>query len=130
MSPKIVLVTIGALMTLHGIGLYFSAGSMAEYTDPTEAMIAISTRFNEAKGLMTLLVGVILLASFNIDIKSAKKVVVGTGIAMAISCAYSAEHHVNQVWNGEGGPPVFIPIIFGLLALWSFYVGLKKDSSE
>ena len=31
MSPKIVLVTIGALMTLHGIGLYFSAGSMAEY---------------------------------------------------------------------------------------------------
>ena len=49
---------------------------------------------------------------------------------MAISCAYSTEHHVNQVWNGEGGPPVFIPIIFGLLALWSFYVGLKKDSSE
>jgi len=25
---------------------------------------------------------------------------------------------------------VFIPIIFGLLALWSFYVGLKKDSTE
>ena len=49
---------------------------------------------------------------------------------MAICCAYSTEHHVNQVWNGEGGPPVFIPIIFGLLALWSFYVGLKKDSSE
>ena len=130
MSPKIVLVTIGALMTLHGIGLYFSAGSIAEYTDPTEAMIAISTRLNETIGIMTLLVGVILLASFNIDSNSAKKVVIGTGIAMAISCAFSAEHHVNQVWNGEGGPPVFIPIIFGLLALWSFYVGLKKDSSE
>ena len=130
MTPKIVLVTIGALMTLHGIGLYFSAGSIAEYTDPTEAMIAISTRLNETIGIMTLLVGVILLASFNIDSNSAKKVVIGTGIAMAISCAFSAEHHVNQVWNGEGGPPVFIPIIFGLLALWSFYVGLKKDSSE
>ena len=64
------------------------------------------------------------------DSNSAKKVVIGTGIAMAISCAFSAERHVNQVWNGEGGPPVFIPIIFGLLALWSFYVGLKKDSSE
>ena len=61
MTPKIVLVTIGALMTLHGVGLYLSAGSLVEYTDPTEAMIAISTRFNEAKGLMTLLVGVILL---------------------------------------------------------------------
>ena len=130
MTPKIVLVTIGALMTLHGIGLYFSAGSIAEYTDPTEAMIAISTRLNETIGIMTLLVGVILLASFNIDSNSAKKVVIGTGIAMAISSAFSAEHHVNQVWNGEGGPPVFIPIIFGLLALWSFYVGLKKDSSE
>jgi len=130
MTPKIVLVTIGALMTLHGIGLYFSAGSIAEYTDPTEAMIAISTRLNETIGIMTLLVGVILLASFNIDSNSAKKVVIGTGIAMAISCAFSAEHHVNKVWNGEGGPPVFIPIIFGLLALWSFYVGLKKDSSE
>ena len=35
MTPKIVLVTIGALMTLHGIGLYFSAGSIAEHTDPT-----------------------------------------------------------------------------------------------
>ena len=130
MTPKIVLVTIGALMTLHGIGLYFSAGSIAEYTDPTEAMIAISTRLNETIGIMTLLVGVILLTSFNIDSNSAKKVVIGTGIAMAISCAFSAEHHVNQVWNGEGGPPVFIPIIFGLLALWSFYVGLKKDPSE
>ena len=130
MTPKIVLLTIGVLMTLHGIVLYFSAGALVEYTDPTEAMIAISTRFNEAKGLMTLLVGVILLVSFNIDIKSAKKVVVGTGIAMAITFAGTTEAHINQVWNGEGGPPVLIPIIFGLLALWSFYVGLKKDSSE
>ena len=130
MTPKIVLVTIGILMTLHGIGLYFGAGSMAEYSDPTEAMLAMGTRLNEAKGLMTLLVGVILLASFNIDSNSAKKVVFGTGIAMAICCAVTTEVHINQVWNGEGGPPVFIPIIFGLLALWSFYVGLKKDSSE
>ena len=131
MTPKIVLLTIGVLMTLHGIVLYFSAGSLVEYTDPTEAMIAISTRFNEAKGLMTLLVGVILLVSFNIDIKSAKKVVVGTGIAMAITFAVTTEAHINQVWNGEGGPPVFIPIIFGLLALWSFYVALiKKHSIE
>ena len=114
-------------MTLHGIGLFLGAGSMAEYTDPTEAMIAISTRLNEAKGLMTLLVGVILLASFNIDSNSAKKVVFGTGIAMTICCAVTTEVHINQVWNGEGGPPVFIPIIFGLLALWSFYVGLKKE---
>ena len=123
MSQKIVLVTIGALMTLHGIGLYFSAGSIGEYTDPTEAMIAMSARLNETIGIMTLLVGVILLASFNIDTNSAKRVVVGTGISMAICCAFSAENHVNKVWNGEGGPPVFIPIIFGLLALWSFYVG-------
>ena len=131
MTPKIVLVTIGALMTLHGIGLYFGADSIAEYTDPTEAMIAMSARLNESIGIMTLLVGVILLASFNIDTNSAKRVVVGTGISMAICCAFSAERHVNQVWNGEGGPPVFIPIIFGLLALWSFYVALiKKHSIE
>ena len=131
MSPKIVLVTIGALMTLHGIGLYFIAGTMTGYTAPTEAMIAMGARLNETIGIMTLLVGVILLASFNIDINSAKRVVVGTGIAMAICCAFSAERHVNQVWNGEGGPPVFIPIIFGLLALWSFYVALiKKHSIE
>ena len=69
---------------------------MAEYIDPTEAMIAISTRFHEAKGLMTLLVGVILLPSFNIDIKSTKKVVVGTGIAMAITFAVTNEVHINQ----------------------------------
>ena len=103
MSPKIVLVTIGALMTLHGIGLYFIASTMTGYTDPTEAMIAMGARLNETIGIMTLLVGVILLASFNIDINSAKRVVVGTGIAMAISCAYSTERHVNQVWNGEDG---------------------------
>ena len=66
----------------------------------------------------------------NIDSISAKKVVFGTGIAMAICCAVTTEVHINQVWKGEGGPPVFIPIIFGLLALWSFYVGLKKDSSN
>ena len=131
MTPKIVLVTIGILMTLQGIGLYFGAGSIEEYTDPTEAIIAMGARLNETIGVMTLLVGVISLASFNIDSNSAKKVVLGTGIAMAICCAFSAERHVNQVWNGEGGPPVFIPIIFGLLALWSFYVALiKKHSIE
>ena len=131
MTPKIVLVTIGILMTLQGIGLFLGAGSIEEYTDPTEVMRAMGTRLNETIGVMTLLVGVILLASFNIDTNSAKKVVVGTGIAMAICCAFSAERHVNQVWNGEGGPPVFIPIIFGLLALWSFYVALiKKHSIE
>ena len=130
MTPKIVLVTIGLLMTLQGIGLYFGAGSIEEYTDPTEAMIAMGARLNETIGVMTLLVGVISLASFNIDANSAKKVVFGTGIAMSICCAFSAERHVNQIWNGEGGPPVFIPIIFGLLALWSFYVGLKKNPSE
>ena len=130
MTPKIVLVTIGILMTLQGIGLFLGAGSIEEYTDPTEAMLAMGARLNEAKGLMTLLVGVILLASFNIDSNSAKKVVFGTGIAMAICCAFSLERHVNQVWNGEGGPPLLIPIVFGLLALWSFYVSLKKDSSE
>ena len=71
------------------------------------------------------------MASFNIDTNSARKVVVRTGIAMAISCAYSTERHVHQVWNGEGGRLVFIPIIFGLLALWSFYVALiKKHSNE
>ena len=80
MTPKIVIVSIGALMTLHGISLYFSAGSMSEYTDPTEAMISMCNRLNESVGIMTLLIGVILLASFNIDTNSAKKVVVGTGI--------------------------------------------------
>ena len=96
MTPKIVLVTIGILMTLQGIGLFLGAGSIEEYTDPTEAMLAMGARLNEAKGLMTLLVGVILLASFNIDIKSAKKVVVGTGIAMAISFAVTTEAHINH----------------------------------
>ena len=131
MIPKIVLVTIGILMTLQGIGLYLGAGSIEEYSNPTEAILAMGSRLNETIGIMTLLVGVILLASFNIDTNSAKRVVVGTGISMAICCAFSAERHVNQVWNGEGGPPVFIPIIFGLLALWSFYVALiKKHSIE
>ena len=129
MTPKIVLVTIGILMTLQGIGLFLGAGSIEEYTDPTEAMLAMGARLNEAKGLMTLLVGVILLTSFNIDSNSPKKVVFGTGIAMANGFAVTTEVHINQVWNGEGGPPVFIPIILGLLALWSFYVSLIKDSS-
>ena len=42
--------------TLHAIGLFFSAGSMAEYTDPTEAMIAMGARLNEAVWIMTLLI--------------------------------------------------------------------------
>ena len=49
---------------------------------------------------------------------------------MAITFTVTTEAHTNQVWNGEGGPPLFIPIIFGVLGLWSFYVGLKKDPSE
>ena len=97
MTPKIVLLTIGILMTLQGIGLFLGAGSIEEYTDPTDAILAMGARLNESKGLMTLLVGVIILASFNIDTNSAKKVVFGTGIAMAICCVFSLERHVNQV---------------------------------
>ena len=130
MTPKIVLVTIGALMTLHGIGLYLVAGSTVEYTNPTEAMITMGVKLNETTAIMTLLVGVILFVSNNFETNSAKKVVVGTGISMGICCVFSAERHVNQVWNGEGGPPVFIPIIFGILTIWSFFVGLKKDTSN
>ena len=85
------------------MALFLGAGSIEEYTDPTEAMLAMGTRLNETIGVMTLLVGVISLASFNIDSNSAKKVVFGTGIAMAICCAVTTEVHINQVWNGEGG---------------------------
>jgi len=127
MNPKIVLVTTGALMTLHGIGLYFSAGSIQEYTNPTEAMLAMGTRYNQAIGLMTLLVGVILLASFNIEKNSARKVAIGTGLAMAICTVVTTETYINKIWNGEGGPPVGIPFIFCIIALCNFYVGLKKD---
>ena len=56
MTPKIVLVTIGILMTLQGIGLFLGAGSIEEYTDPTDAILAMGARLNESKGLMTLLV--------------------------------------------------------------------------
>jgi len=90
-------------MSLQGIGLFLGAGSIEEYTEPTETMLAMGARLNEAKGIMTLLVGVILLSNFNIDSNSTKKVIFGTVIAMVICCAVTTEVHINQVWNGEGG---------------------------
>ena len=90
-------------MTLQGIVLYFSASFVSRYTDPSEAMIAMGVRMNETIGMMTLLVGVILLTSFNIETNSAKKVVVGTGIAMAIGCAFSAERYVTKYGTEKVG---------------------------
>ena len=46
MTPKIVLVTIGILMTLQGIGLFLGTGSIEEYTDPTDAILAMGARLN------------------------------------------------------------------------------------
>ena len=46
----------------------------------------MSTRLNETIGIITLLLGVLLLASFKIDTNSARKVVSGSGIALAIRC--------------------------------------------
>ena len=127
MTPKIVLVTIGILMTLQGIGLYLGAGSIEEYTNPTKAILAMGSRLNETIGVMTLLVGVLSLASFNIDSNSAKKVVFGTGIAMAICCAFSLERHVNQVWNGEGmGDPCVKSNNFWFTGFMVFLCWLKK----
>ena len=126
MTPKIVLVTIGILMTLQGIGLFLGAGSIEEYTDPTDAILAMGARLNESKGLMILLVGVILLASFNIDSNSAKKVVFGTGIAMTICCAVTTEVRINQVWNGEGGPPCVYSDNFWFTGFMVFLCWLKK----
>ena len=50
----IIMVSLVLIMTLHGIGLYFGADSIAEYTDPTEAMIAMSARLNESIGIKPL----------------------------------------------------------------------------
>ena len=47
MTPKIVLVTIGILMTLQGIGLFLGAGSIEEYTDPTDVILAMGARLND-----------------------------------------------------------------------------------
>ena len=70
------------------------------------------------------------MTSFNIEKNSARKVAIGTGLAIAICAVFSTETYINKIWNGEGGPPVGIPFIFCIIALCNFYVGLKKIREE
>ena len=133
MTPKIVLTVIGILMLVHGIAFFFGASSLAKMGVPeiSEQALQVSVGAHEIVAIFSVFLGIVLIFSRDIDTRSAKKVLTGTGIGLLILTAGIIYHMITLKEIPEQAPPAPMPIIAALLTVWTFYVALvKKEATE
>ena len=82
MTPKIVLTTTGIIMLLHGLLFFFGAEEMAGtgVPDISEKDLRVGIGLAEIVAIVSVFLGIVLIFSRDIEITSAKKVLIGTGI--------------------------------------------------
>ena len=124
MTPKIVLTVIGILMLVHGIAFFFGASSLAKMGVPeiSEQALKVSVGAHEIVAMCSVFLGFVLIFSRDIDTRSAKKVLTGTGIGLLILTPEIIYHMITLKEIPEQAPPAPTPIITALLTAWAFYV--------
>ena len=133
MTSKIVLTTTGIIMLLHGLLFFFGAEDMARtgVPDISEKALRVGIGLAEIVAIVSVFLGIVLIFSRDIEISSAKKVLIGTGIGYLFLIAGVIKHVIDFQDIPEQAPPIPMLVIIVLLAVWSFYVSLiKKHSIE
>ena len=133
MTPKIVLTVINILMLIHGIAFFFGASSLAKMGVPEiiEHALKVNVGAHKIVAMRSVFLGIFLIFSRDIDTRSAKKVLTGTGIRLLILTAGIIYHMITLKEIPEQAPPAPMPIIAASLTAWAFYVALaKKEDTE
>ena len=133
MNPIIVLTTTGIILILHGRLIFFGAEDMARIGVPdiSEKALRIGIGLSEIVSIASVFLGIVLIFSRDIDTRSAKKVLTGTGIGLLILTAGIIYHMITLKEIPEQAPPAPMPIIAASLTAWAFYVALaKKEDTE
>jgi len=82
MTPKIVLTTTGIIMLLHALFFFFGAEDTARTSVPdiSEKALRVGIGLAEIVAIVSVFLGIVSIFSRDIEISSAKKVLIGTGI--------------------------------------------------
>ena len=124
MKPKIVLTVIAVLNALHGILWIF----FLPMPEMGEEAILIGSTYGKIVGSFSLVIFSILFFCRDLEIQSAKRVLVGGGFGFLFINAMTINQGIILSDElGELATPPPIIIVFALVTIWMLVAGLRKD---
>ena len=129
MNPKIVFTVIGILNLLHGFMLLFGAESMYMEMAPglsEEAMTLGATEL-EICSAFNFFLAIVLISCRSLKFPDVKNVLIGTGIGLFCLVGLAFKHTSAYPDYPELRPPVFMILIFAIVALWPIIAGIKGE---
>ena len=130
MNPKIVFTVIAILNIIHGLLLLFGAESMYMEMAPglsEEAMTLGSTEL-EICSAFNFFLAFVLFSCRSLKFPDVKNVLIGTGIGFFCLVVLAFKHTSAYPDYPELRPPVFMIVIFAIIALWPIIVGIKGET--
>ena len=125
LKPRTVLNACGLLMIIHAIMWIPISGQNVDTLAPNisdEASILLD-KTDELVAFFNLLFAVMIIGSSFLGTNAARFMTKIVSICMGFFAAFALYHIIGYP---EGyGPPIVLPIIFGLLQIWSGYVGFR-----
>ena len=126
MNPKIVLTVVAVLNALHGILWIF----FLPMPEMGEEALLIGSTYGKIVGSFNLVIFSILFFCRDLEIQSAKRVLVGGGFGFLFINAMTINHGIIIADElGELATPPPIIIVFALVTIWMLVAGLRKDQT-
>ena len=126
MKPKIVLTVIAVLNAIHGIMWIF----FLPMPEMGEEALLIGSTYGKIVGSFNLVIFAILFYSRDLEIQSAKRILVGGGIGFLFINALTINHGIIMTEElGELSTPLPIIVVWALVTTWMLVAGLRKDQS-
>ena len=122
MNPNLLILIIGAVDIIMGVSIFLMADAITSQAFiPSlinDESIIIGTLMHEAMASQIIAIGIILLILKDVSFEVAKKVLLGAGVAIAISLLSAMRHYFMP----EVSPPLPAIIFQAFLMIAAFYV--------
>ena len=130
MNPKIVFTVIAILNIIHGLLLLFGAESMYMEMAPglSEEAMALGATELEICSAFNFFLAIVLFSCRSLKFPDVKNVLIGTGIGFFCLVGLALKHTSAYPDYPELRPPVFMIVIFAIIALWPIIAGTKGET--
>lgn len=128
LNPRMVLRVCGVLMLLHSLMWMFVSGANIDAAIPniSDDALLMLVNTNEAVASFNLFFAILILASSTLELNGQRVITKALSVCFLLLTVLAVYHMVGYP-QGYGPPPP-IPIIFGLLTIWSGYISfIIKD---
>ena len=130
MTTKNMLTSIGLLLGLQGIGIFFGAEAITMEAfalwKPDATGVRIGTMLHEAMGVICLMVAIILFFARGLNPVDGAKILTGAAMGLAISTG----HGFYNMFSTDVQPPLPLLLLMTALTVVAFITAMKaKDGS-